>query len=451
MGKTALAIHAAHQLTERFPDGQLYVNLHGATAGLQPLQPLEVLGRFLRSLGIEAALVPADLEEASAAFRSLVAGRRLLVMLDNAADAAQVALLLPASPGCGVLVTSRRVLSALAGARHLLLDVLPAAEAVELLGRLAGHARVATEPGAAAEVARGCGYLPLALRIAGARLAARPGWPVQALAGRLADAQRRLDELQLAEVGVRASFQVSYHQLSGSPDPLERAAAEAFGLLGVPDGLELSLPVAARLLDQPADAAERVLEQLYERVLEQLVDGQLLETPGPGRYRLHDLLRLYARELASQHHPEPVRAAALTRALRFYVASAWQTLAVLRPGDYRLARAGERWRKGGLEFAGQQAALSWLEAERANLLAAVRQAVATPGVPAEIGMQLAQALFGFFWVHSHRGDWVQANQIALEVACQAGDLAAQAQAHNDYAEVAVKPRNRGLAWSEVAC
>jgi len=423
VGKTALAIHTAHQLTERFPDGQLYVNLHGATAGLQPLQPLEALGRFLRSLGIAADLVPADLEEASCAFRSRVAGRRLLVVLDNAVNAAQVAPLLPASPGCGVLITSRRVLSALAGARHLLPDVLPAAEAVELLGRLAGPARLTAEPGAAAEVARRCGYLPLALRIAAARLVARPGWPVQALAGRLADAQRRLDELQLAEVGVRASFQVSYDQLSGSPDPLDRAAAEAFGLLGVPDGLEVSLPVAARLLDQPEHAAGRSLERL--------VDAQLLETLAPGRYRLHDLLRLYARELAAQHHPGSAQAAALTRALRFYVASAWRTLAVLRPGDYRLARAGERWREGGLEFAGQQAALSWLETERTSLLAAVQQAAATPGVPAEIGVQLAQALFGFFWVHSHREDWIQANQVALEVACQAGDLAAQAQAQND--------------------
>jgi tetratricopeptide (TPR) repeat protein len=246
---------------------------------------------------------------------------------------------------------------------------------------------------------------------------------VQALAERLASAERRLDELQLAEVGVRASFQVSYQQLSGSTDALEQAAAQSFVLLGVPDGPEMSLPAAARLLDQPEPGTERALERL--------VDEQLLESPAAGRYRLHDLLRLYARELASQHHSEPARAAALTRALRFYVASAWQTLAVLRPGDYRLARAGEGWREGGLEFAGQQAALSWLEAERTSLLAAVRQAVATPGVPAEIGIQLAQALFGFFWVHNHRGDWVQANQIALEVACEAGDLAAQAQAHND--------------------
>jgi DNA-binding SARP family transcriptional activator/tetratricopeptide (TPR) repeat protein len=425
VGKTALAIHAAHRLIDRFPDGQLYVDLHGATAGLQPLQPLEVLGRFLRALGTDPAAVPTQHEEASAAFRSRVAGRRLLVVLDNAADAAQVAPLLPASPGCGVLVTSRRVLVALDGARHLPLDVLPAAEALELLGRLAGHERIAREPEAAVEVAHLCGWLPLALRIAGARLAARPGWPMRALAERLTDAQRRLDELQLAEVGVRASFQVSHQQLSGGPDALDRAAAQAFGLLGVPHGQEVGVLVAARLLDQSEDAAERVLERL--------VDTQLLETPAPGRYRLHDLLRLYARELADQHHPEPVRAAALTRAIGLYVASAWQTLGLLRPGDYRLARADDRWLKGGLEFADEQAALEWLEAERANLLAAIRQVAATPGVPAEMAIQLAQALFGFFWVRSHLGDWMQANQIALGIARRLGDLPAQAQAYYDLA------------------
>jgi DNA-binding SARP family transcriptional activator/tetratricopeptide (TPR) repeat protein len=425
VGKTALAIHAAHRLIDRFPDGQLYVDLHGATAGPRPLAPLEVLGRFLRALGTDPAAVPTGLEEASAAFRSRVAGRRLLVVLDNAADAAQVAPLLPASPGCGVLVTSRRVLVALDGARHLPLDVLPAAEAIELLERLAGHGRIAGEPQAAAEVAHLCGWLPLALRIAGARLAARPGWPMRALAERLADAQRRLDELQLAEVGVRASFQVSHQQLSDGADALDRAAAQAFGLLGVPDGQEVGVPVAARLLDQPEDAAERVLERL--------VDTQLLETPAPGRYRLHDLLRLYARELADQHHPEPVRAAALARAIGLYVASAWQTLELLRPGDYRLTRADDRWRKGGLEFADEQAALAWLEAERANLLAAIGQAAATPGVPAGMAIQLTQALSGFFWVRSHLRDWVQANQIALGIARRLGDRPAQAQASYDLA------------------
>ena len=236
IGKSALAVHAAHRLAGRFPDGQLYVDLHGATAGLQPLAPLEVLGRFLRTLGAEPAAVPADLEEASAAFRSRVAGRRLLVVLDNAVDAAQVRPLLPAAAGCGVLVTSRQLLASLDGATHLHLDILPAGDATQLLGRVAGEQRVAAEPQAAAEVARLCGYLPLALRIAGARLAARPGWPLAALAERLADAQRRLDELEVAEAGVRASYDVSYRQLQASSEALDRAAAEAFGLLGVLDG-----------------------------------------------------------------------------------------------------------------------------------------------------------------------------------------------------------------------
>jgi DNA-binding SARP family transcriptional activator/DNA polymerase III delta prime subunit len=423
VGKTALAVHAAHGLAERFPDGQLHVNLHGATAGLQPLASLEVLGRFLRALGADPKTIPTDLEEASAAYRSQIAGRRVLVVLDDAADAAQVVPLLPASPGCGVLVTGRRVLASLDGAAHLHLDVLEPDEAVQLLGRLAGPERIAAEPEATAELVRLCGRLPLALRIAGARLAARPAWPVRALAERLADAQRRLDELQLAEVGVRASFQVSYQQLHDSPQALDRAAAKAFGLLGIPAGQEVGVPVAARLLDRPEEAAERALERL--------VDAQLLETPSPGRYRIHDLLRLYAREQAGQRHSQAERAAALTRAVGFYVATAWQTLAVLRPGDYRLAQADDRWRKGGLEFADEQSALGWLETERANLLAAVRQALATPGVPAELGMQLAHALFGFFWVRNHWADWVQANQLVLEAARRVGDLAAEAQALND--------------------
>jgi DNA-binding SARP family transcriptional activator/DNA polymerase III delta prime subunit len=380
VGKTALAVHAAHRLAGRFPDGQLYVDLHGATAGLAPLPPLEVLGRFLRALGADPASIPADLAEAGAAFRSWVAGRRLLVVLDNAADAAQVAPLLPASAGCGVLVTSRRVLSALEGAAHLPLGVLEPAEATELLGRVAGPQRLAAEPQAAAELAACCGWLPLALRIAGARLAARPAWPVAALAQRLADTQGRLDELELAEVGVRASFQVSFRQLSDSPDGLDRAAAGALVLLGVLDSLEVGVAVVARLLDAPEDAAERALERA--------VDAHLLETPAPGRYRLHDLLRLYARELAHEHHGAPARAAALTRALGFYVATAWRTMALLRPVDHRLAVVEARWSKDGLELDDDIAALAWLEVERANLLAAVRQAATTPGGPAaELAIQ----------------------------------------------------------------
>jgi DNA-binding SARP family transcriptional activator len=430
VGKTALVIHWAHRLADRFPDGQLYVDLHGATARLRPLEPLEVLGRFLRALGTDPTAVPTTAEEAGAAFRSRMAGRRVLVVLDNAADAAQVTPLLPGSPGCGVLVASRQALVSL-DAAHLHLDVMEPDEAVELLGRLAGRERMAAEPEAAAEVASLCGCLPLALRISGARLAARPTWPVRALAERLGDVQRRLDELEIAETGVRASFAVSWRQLSTGDDAADRSLAAAFALLGVLDGPEVSLPVAARLLEASEEAAERVLERL--------VDAQLLETPAPGRYQLHDLLRLYVRELAERHHDESARAAAVTRALGFYAATAWQTLPLLRPGDYRLTRMDDRLSKGGLELADEQSALEWLEAQRVNLLAAVRQAAATPGVPGEIAIQLAQALFGFFSVRSHWQDWVQVNQIALGVARRIGDPAAQAQAHNDPLPSASKP------------
>jgi tetratricopeptide (TPR) repeat protein len=331
--------------------------------------------------------------------------------------------LLPAAAGCGVLVTSRQLLASLDGATHLHLDTLPAGDATALLGRLAGEQRVAAEPQAAAEVARCCGYLPLALRIAGARLAVRPGWPLAALAERLADAQRRLDELEVAEAGVRASYDVSYRQLQASSEALDRAAAGAFGLLGVLDGPELGVPVAARLLESPEEAAEQVLERL--------VDAQLLETPSPGRYRLHDLLRLYAREQAARQRTAPERAAALGRVLGLYAATAWHTMRLLRPADLRLARADDRWTSGGLEFADATAALDWLEAERANLLAAIRQAAATPRVPGVIAIQLAHALFGMFSVRSHWQDWVLVNQTALGIARQLGDRAAQAQAEAD--------------------
>jgi hypothetical protein len=365
---------------------------------------------------VPADEIPAEVAEAAAMFRSAVAGRRLLVVLDNAADAAQVAPLLPGVAGCGVLVTSRRVLASLDGAVHLHLDVLAPEEATALLGRIAGPARIAAEPEAAAEIARLCGYLPLALRIAAARLAARPAWPLGTFADRLGDEQGRLAELEVAERGVRASLAVSYQELRRD-DP---EAAGAFGLLGVLDGPDFGVPVVARLLDWSEPAARGLLERL--------VDTQLLETPSPGRYRMHDLVRLYARELAARRHPEPDRTAALTRALGFYTATTWGTLALLRPGDFRLTRIDERWSAGGAEFADDQWALRWLEAERDNLLAAVRQAATTPGVPVEMAFQLAQGLHGFFLVRNYWEDWVQASQTALRAARRVGDLGAQAQA-----------------------
>jgi tetratricopeptide (TPR) repeat protein len=426
IGKSALAIQVAHELVDAgmFPDGQLYVNLQGASPGLAPLDPSDALGRMLRALGLEPAQIPAETEEAAARFRSLAAERRLLILLDNAASPDQVRPLLPASPTCAVLVTSRHVLATLEGTRPLHLDVLPHDQAQELLGRIAGQERIAAAPEAAAAVVRHCGYLPLAIRIAGARLAARPGWAVPVLAARLADATHRLEELQAGQFAVRASFDVSLQALEESLDPLDEAAATAFGLLSLPHGPDLGLAAAARLLHQP--------EQSAQRVLERLVDAQLLETPRPDRYQFHDLVRLYARQRGVSLHPEPERLAALTRLFRFYTATAWHTLTRVRPGDQRATTADPRWTEGGLHFPDATAALTWLEAERGNLLAAIQQAAAAaPAIPAQLACQLLQALFRFFEVRGYWHDGVQSNQTALELARRTQDLAAQAYALND--------------------
>lgn len=419
VGKSALAVRVAHRLAHHFPDGQLYADLQGATAGLRPLAPLDVLGRFLRALGARETDATSE-AEASAAFRAAIAHRRLLVVLDNAHDATQVRPLLPAGPHTATLVTSRRVLSTLDGAAHVHLDVLPESEAVRLLGRLAGADRVAADPDATRLLARRCGHLPLALRIAGARLAARPRWPLRALADRLADTRRRLDELQVAELGVRSSFQVSHELLRESADPDERAAAAALPLLSLPDGPDLGVPAAAALLDRP-DA---------ERLLDRLADCHLLESPAPGRYRQHDLVRLFGRALPLDTRLVEPAAAALGRLSAWYAATAWQAFRLLRPADPRPESAG-RWAVGGSSFPTVAEALEWLEAERPNLVAAVRQVAASPGLAGGAATSLARALFGFFHVRGYLNDWVDVNEAARAIAQRAGDRTAEAHACRD--------------------
>lgn len=288
VGKSTLAVHAAHQLVGQYPDGQLYLDLHGCSAGAAPLCPSDALARLLRTLGVTTAYASMGVDESAALFRSLVAGRRMLLVLDNAADAAQVRPLLPSGAGCGAVVTSRQPLADLGDVGQVRVGALPLEEAVALLGQWVGTDRVAAEPEAAAAIARWCEYLPLALRIAGARLVARPGWPLAELRDRLADERRRLDNLELDGLGLRASIAGSYQRLSDSTDLTERAVAEAFKLLGVSGEQELSLSAAARLLARS--------EAYTEQMLERLVDAQLLETSAPGTYRMGDLLRLYARE-----------------------------------------------------------------------------------------------------------------------------------------------------------
>jgi DNA-binding SARP family transcriptional activator/tetratricopeptide (TPR) repeat protein len=416
VGKSALAIHVAHELAQQFPDGVLYVNLRGAEP--ERLAPAQVLGQFLRAFGVADEHVSPDVEAASASYRTLLADKRVLVVLDNAADAGQVRPLLPGGSGCAVLVTSRVPLVDLEGVAPVSLDVLDEDEAVTLLARIAGRRRVAAEPAEASAVVRHCGLLPLAVRIAGARLRARPAWPVAALAGRLTDERRRLEELKVGELAVRASFQLSYQSLAP-------AEARTFRLLGLLEGPDANPEVAAALTECTVPAADVILERL--------VDAQLIETPAHGRYRFHDLLRLFAREQAEAEDDEPARNAALERALGWYLATAEHAIELLKP---TVLRAGS-----GLPFADRQAALDWLETERANLVAAAKQAAThAPAPVASIAWRLSDTLFRFFYLRKHWSDWQAVAEAAIRAAQSAGNRLAEAGPRNSLGVICYEQR-----------
>ncbi|MFE9774028.1 BTAD domain-containing putative transcriptional regulator [Streptomyces sp. NPDC005931] len=360
VGKTTLAVHVAHEARSAFPDGQLYVDLQGA--GGRAAEPETVLGSFLRALGTADSAIPDSLEERAALYRSVLDGRRVLVLLDNARDAAQVRPLLPGTAGCAALVTSRMRMVDLAGAHLVDLDVMSPDEALALFTKIVGEERVASEREAALDVVAACGFLPLAIRIAASRLAARRTWTVSVLAAKLADERRRLDELQAGDLAVKATFELGYGQL-------EPAQARAFRLLGLADGPDISLAAAAAVLDLSPDETEDLLESL--------VDTSLLESAAPGRYRFHDLVRLYARACAERdEQPPSEREAALSRLLDFYLATAAGVYAIERPGD-RLVDGLEGTEYPGLRHADGSAALDWLYSEASPLLACVQQAAGT--------------------------------------------------------------------------
>ncbi|MFJ8083561.1 AfsR/SARP family transcriptional regulator [Streptomyces sp. NPDC096205] len=361
VGKTTLAVHVAHQARSAFPDGQLYVDLQGA--GPRAAEPETVLGAFLRALGTADSAIPDSLEERAALYRSVLDGRRVLVLLDNARDAAQVRPLLPGTDGCAALVTSRVRMVDLAGAHLVDLDVMSPDEALALFTRIVGEERVGSEREAALDVVAACGFLPLAIRIAASRLAARRTWTVSVLAAKLADERRRLDELQAGDLAVKATFELGY----GALDP---AQARAFRLLGLADGPDISLSAAAAVLDLGVEETEDLLESL--------VDTSLLESAAPGRYRFHDLVRLYARSCAERDEwPPEERGAALSRLLDFYLATAARVYAIERPGD-RLVDHLEPTEYPGLRFSDRQEALDWLYSEANCLLASARQALGGP-------------------------------------------------------------------------
>lgn len=413
VGKTALAVQAGHQFRDLFPDGQLFVQLGGA--GTSPVAPGEVLGGWLRGLGLPAAAIPDGLEERVRLYRACLAGRRALVVIDDAGSEEPVRPLLPASPGCAVLVTSRTRLAGLESAAFLEVGVLTPEQAVSLLGRIAGEGRVAAEPGAAADIAAACGRLPLAVRIAGARLATRPRWPLAEMAGRLRRQRRRIDELAAGDLQVRSSFDLSYGAL-GAP------ARRVLRLLTALDARDISVTSAGALLELEPSVAEEVLEHLAYR--------HLLEASGPDgggrpRYHLHDLLHAYAQERREQEDPAEVVAAARSRAIEAYVRAAeraaGQLGGVMPP--LLLGRRQPNWQEpdpGALDRMDGQA-LSWFGAERDNMVRLVEQAV-------QVGLhtlawQLATSLAPFFELSSCWDDWHRTHVAALTAAERDGDHA----------------------------
>ncbi|MFE5829305.1 BTAD domain-containing putative transcriptional regulator [Streptomyces sp. NPDC056488] len=356
VGKTTLAVHVAQQARQSFPDGQLYVDLQGS--GARSAEPETVLGAFLRALGTGDAAVPDSLEERTALYRSVLNDRRVLVLLDNARDAAQVRPLLPGTEGCATLITSRVRMLDLAGAHLIDLDVMSPDEALQLFTKIVGTERVQSERGVAMDVVAACGFLPLAIRIAASRLAARRTWTVSVLAAKLSDERRRLDELQAGDLAVKATFEMGYGQL----DP---AQARAFRLVGLADGPDISLAAAAAMLGQPPEETEAIFEAL--------VDTGFLEAAAPGRYRYHDLTRLYARVCAERdEQPPEARQAALSRLLDFYLATATGVYAVEHPGD-RSVEHLEPIRYPGIEFSYLDDARRWLAAEAQCILSCTRQ------------------------------------------------------------------------------
>lgn len=371
-GKSALATAAAHAMVERFPDGQLYVDLHGATPGRSPLSPAEVIRRFLRALGTPPLAVPTDTSEAAALYRSTLARRKVLVLLDNAVDAAQVGPLLPGEAGSSVLITSRRMLATLS-ARHVRLDPLPEADALRLLG----------DSGTAAEqVAKACDYLPLALTIAAARLRSRPDWTTANLAKRLADQRHRLDELHFDDLGVRSSFQLSFEGLNES-------STRAFTLLCCLNVPTVGEPAARALLGQDD----------VDRALDPLVDAKLVEPCGPERYRVHDLLRLFGAE-----HVNEERHDALTRALTYYRETLAAVLKKLRPHAY-----GALTNSAGFQEIDEP--LRWLTDEAENLLAAARSTMDEPSL-AEHALAIAHMLYPHLFKQDRVADLIELGQIA---------------------------------------
>jgi tetratricopeptide (TPR) repeat protein len=408
VGKTTLVVHWAHRVRDRFPDGQLYANLRGYDA--RPKQsPDQVTEMFLRALGVAADQIPDGLDARTALFRTLLAGRRMLIVLDNADSAEQVRPLLPGSPGSVVVITSRSQLSGLVvrdGARRVTLDMLTPGEALALLRAIIGDARVDAEPEAAAEYARRCAYLPLALRIAADHAAARPAATLAQLAAALSAGRGRLATLATPDdqaTAVREVFWWSYRAL---PAP----AARAFRLLGLHAGPDISTPAAAALTGTTITEARSLLESL--------ASVHLLERGTDDRYYLHDLIRDYAAERTAADDQNHERQQAIRRLLTWYHSAA----AAAGP---QLITEAEDTSPPGTPFSTRDGALAWCDAELANLVATTRLA-ATAGED-NIAWQLPAALRHYFQLRMPFTEWITASETGLAAARRLHDNLGQAE------------------------
>ncbi|WP_328749960.1 tetratricopeptide repeat protein [Streptomyces sp. NBC_00285] len=422
IGKTTLAVHWAHEIADRFPDGQLYVNLRGFDPTGSLVTPDEAIRAFLGALGVPPMRIPAGLDAQTALYRSMLAQRRMLVLLDNARDTEQVRPLLPGSPGCLVIVTGRNQLTGLVageGAYPLTLDQLTPSEAYDLLTRRLGTARPAAEPQATDEIITRCARLPLALAIVAAHAVAHPGFPLSAIAEELRDSHGSLDAFTGGDditTDVRAVFSWSYKAVSAP-------AARLFRLLGIHSGPDISAPAAAALAGLPLREARSLLVELTR--------AHLLTEYFPGRYTLHDLLRVYAAERVRAEETPQERKRAMERLLAWYLHTADAAYPHITPKRRRIGLEPPPARCRPLEFRTHDQALDWCETERANLVSAVHQAAGS-GLPG-IAWRLPAVLWGFFYLRSHTHDWVDTARVGLAAARADDDRLGEAQGLADLA------------------
>ncbi len=419
VGKTAFAIHASHRLAGKFPDGQIFLLLHGHTPGRPPVDPADALAGLLLTIGVPAAQIPPGLDPRIALWRDRVSARRLLLVLDDAASSDQVKPLLPSTAGSLVLITSRRHLSALDDATTISLDTLPPTEAAILLVRLAGRARLSPADPSVADIVKLCGYLPLALGMVARQLHHHPAWTAAGRAAELAAARDRLGLLVTESLSVAAAFDLSYADLNQDQQRL-------FRRLGLHPGADIDAYGAAALDGADLEVARRGLEALY--------DQYLLTEPAQGRFGLHDLIRAHARALADRLDAPSDRQAATTRLLDYYQHTAARANALIM----RQARPVPTVRPGGMPaaapaFADLEEALAWARGERTSLLACLDYAVRT-GQHAQV-MTLTASIAGLL---RRDGPWAEAigrHASAVEAARRLGDRLGLANALNDMGDL----------------